>query len=112
MPCDTVLRENETKAQRSARADAATKRLEEALTAGRARVVIGPNGALAFVGWDGEERDGVADVCAYRRLTNARSWPLRQAIARAETSSGRKLTERAVAAGVHSHDGGKTWGSH
>lgn len=112
MPCDTVLRNGETKAQRSARADAAAKRLEAALAAGKARVVIAPNGAIAFQGWEGEDRDGVADVCAYRRLTAASSWALRQAIARAEASQGRKLNPQAIAGGHHSHDGGKTWGTH
>ncbi len=112
MPCDTVLRENETKDQRRARADAATAKLEAALTAGRATVKIGPTGAIAFVGWQAEDRDGVADVCAYRRLVAKRSWPLTQAIARAETLAGRKLNPQVVAAGVHSHDGGATWGKH
>lgn len=112
MPCDTKLKAGETKEQRSKRADEATVRLEKALTAGRAQVRIGPTGAVAFTGWEGEERDGVADVCAYRRLTAKGSWALRQAVARAEVAQGRKVSAQAVAAGIHSHDGGKTWGSH
>ena len=112
MPCDTKLKAGETKEQRSARASAATVKLEAALTAGRASVRIGPTGAIAFVGWNEEERDGVADVCAYRRLVAKGSWALRQAVARAEATAGRKLNPQAIAAGVHSHDGGKSWGSH
>lgn len=112
MPCDTQLRENETKEQRSARAQAAAERLEAALGAGRVKVTLSPNGALAFTGWSAEERDGVADVCAFRRLTAKGSFALRQAIQRAELASGRKLNPQAIAAGSHSHDGGKTWGTH
>lgn len=112
MPCDTTLRENETREQRSARADEATKRLEKLLGTGRAGIKIGPTGAIAFTGWEGEERDGVADVCAYRRLSAAKSWPLRQAIAHAEAAQGRKVNESAIKAGMHSHDGGQTWGKH
>lgn len=112
MPCDTKLKKDETLEQRSARADAATERLEKALTAGRVRVQIGPNGAAAFVGWAEEDRDGVADVCAIRRLTKKNSWPFRQAIVKAEAASGRRFNMQAVNAGLHSHDGGKTWGTH
>ena len=112
MPCDTKLREGETQETRSARAQASATRLEAALAAGRARVTIGPNGAIAFTGWPDEERDGVADVCMYRRLTAKGSFALRTAIHRAEAASGRKLNPQAIAAGSHSHDGGKTWGTH
>jgi hypothetical protein len=112
VPCDTKLRQGETKEQRSARADEATKRLEALLSQGRARVVISPQGAIAFQGWDDADRDGVADVCAYRRLTAASSWALRQAVQKAESAQGRRLNPAAIAGGTHSHDGGKTWGSH
>ncbi len=113
MPCDTKLRENETKEQRSARAQASAERLEAALAAGRVKVVINKaSGALAFQGWTDEDRDGVADGCIYRRLTAKGSFALKQAVARAETAAGRKLNPQAVAAGVHSHDGGVTWGTH
>lgn len=112
MPCDTQLREGETKETRSARAQASAERLEAALAGGRAKVAIGPNGAIAFTGWPDAERDGVADGCIYRRLTAKGSFALRTAIQRAEVASGRKLNPQAIAAGSHSHDGGKTWGTH
>lgn len=108
MPCDTV-KTNETPAQRQAAVKKALTRLETALTLNQAKVTIGPNGAVAFTGWKPDERDGVTDVCAYRTLTAQGSWALRQAVARAEGMAGRKVNPNAVAAGVHSHDGGKTW---
>lgn len=90
--------------------DRAIKRLNAALGAGTAQVVIGAAGSIAFKGWN--EREGVSDLCAYRALAASNSPELRRAVMRAEAMSGRKLDTRAVASGVHSHDGGSTWGSH
>jgi len=86
---------------------AALSRLERYLQTGSVKVKIAPNGAVAFAGWN--DRDDVTDVCAIRMLRAENSWALRQAVARAEATSGRKMNPRAVAAGVHSHDGGGTW---
>lgn len=107
MPCDTKLAPNQSLTERGAQIDAALKRLESALQAGRVSVGIAANGAVAFKGWN--DRDGVSDVCAYRTLASGNSWALRQAVARAEALAGRKVNPQAVAAGHHSHDGGKTW---
>jgi len=107
MPCDTVLRPNQTLAARVSQIDAALKRLESSLQAGKVAIGIAPNGAIVFKGW--ADRDDVTDVCAYRTLTAGNSWALRQAVARAEAMQGRKVNALAVAAGHHSHDGGKTW---
>lgn len=79
----------------------ALARLEQKLTTGAAKLVIGPNGAIAFQSW--EDRDGVTDVCAYRTLSASNSWALRQAVAKAEAMSGRKVNANAVAAGTHAH---------
>jgi hypothetical protein len=108
MACDTVRRPNQTLQDRIAEVDRALKRLETSLTSGRVTVKVGPTGAVVIVGW--ADRDGITDACAYRSLTFQRSWALRQAVARAEALGGRKVNERAVLAGHHSHDGGKTWG--
>lgn len=109
MPCDTQLRPNETLTQRATAIDAALRRLEVALTSGAVRMTVGPNGSIAFVGWGEAERDRVTDVCAYRTLAASGSWALRQAQAKAEALAGRRVNAFAVAAGHHSHDGGKTW---
>lgn len=88
----------------------ALRRLEAGLATGNAIAVISAQGAIAFRGW--HDNAGVSDVCAYRALLASNSPGLRRAIARAEAMSGRKVNARAIAAGVHSHDGGATWGSH
>lgn len=109
MPCDTQLQEGQTLAQRNSQISQALQRLEAALQSGEVKVTISPTGALAFAGWTASARNRVTDVCAYRTLTASGSWALRQAVAKAEGLSGRKVNVNAVASGVHSHDGGKTW---
>lgn len=107
MPCDlnaTPLKQNEL--------NAALDRLEQYLRTGVVSVRISPTGALAFVGWEKSERGGLSDICSYRRLMAKGSFALRQAISAAEVRSGQKLNPAAIAAGVHSHDGGLTWSTH
>ena len=109
MPCDTRRKQGETPQQREEVVKKALTRLENALTFGKVKVMIGPNGAVAFTGWKPEDRDDVTDVCALRALQSQNSWALRQAIAKAEQASGRKVNQSAIAAGIHSHDDGKTF---
>ena len=112
MACDTRLRSGQTLAQRIDQVKASLKRLEQYLATGSVRVVIAPNGAVTFAGWSTAERDDLSDVCAYRTLAHENSYVLRQAVMRAEAMSGRKVNPQAVAAGFHSHDHGRTWGTH
>ena len=109
MPCDTRLKQGETVQTRKETVKKAVGRLEAALTQGRVKIKLGPTGAVALDGWKAEERDDVTDVCAIRTLQSQNSWALRQAIAKAEASQGRKANMQQVAAGTHSHDGGNTW---
>ena len=88
----------------------ALAKLEAELNLGRVGVKIAPNGAVAFTGWKPDDRGDVSDVCAVRTLTAEGSWAFRQALAKAEMQQGRKMNPHVVASGVHSHDGGKTWG--
>lgn len=109
MPCDTVQQyEGQSEAAREEEVDKALERLERALTLGEVTVRVGPTGSIAFVGW--EDRGGLSDLCAYRKLSSRGSAPLRFATARAEAVAGRSVDDNAVAAGIHSHDGGRTWG--
>lgn len=112
MPCDTRILQNQTPAQRRTEIEAALKELEAALLSGRTKVKVGPQGAVAFDGWDGDNRRGVTDVCAYRTLSSKGSFALKKAVAKAEALAGRKVDARAVAAGWHTHDSGLTWGKH
>lgn len=110
MPCDTQREPVQIMKMASA-----LDRLEKALAIGApgaVTVVIGAQGGIAFRGWKPEDRAGLTDLCAYRKLAAKNSSELRRAIARAEALYGRKLDPQALAAGVHSHDGGHSWGSH
>lgn len=109
MPCDSNLRQGQTLAARNEEIKRSLAKLEAELNLGRVGVKIGANGAVAFTNWAPGERSDVSDVCAYRTLSAQGSFALRQAIARAETQQGRKVNPHAVAAGTHSHDGGKSW---
>ena len=106
MPCDTT--QTLTEYQRAAQ-DEALRDLERALGLGTVRVQVGAQGAVAFEGWREEDRAGLYDLCAYRKLSATNSPELRQAVMRAEALAGNKVNEQTIAAGVHSHDGGKTW---
>lgn len=112
MPCDTRLREGQTLVDRMAEVKKALSDLKQKLGQGLVTVVIAPNGAVTFKGWSQADRKDLSDVCAYRTLAAQGSWELRQAVARAEALSGRKVNPKAIASGLHSHDGGKTWGTH
>jgi len=107
MACDFMVPKGMTPATRKTQVEQAIERLNAALAAGTVKVKVGATGAVAFTGaW---QRDGVSDSCAYRKLMAASSPALRLAVARAEVTAGRKINAQAVAAGVHSHDGGSTW---
>jgi len=112
MACETVRKPGQTLQDRMREVQRALARLESALTQGRVRVKIAPNGAVTFAGWSTTDRDDVSDVCAYRSLAATGSSALRMAVTRAEASSGRRVNAQAVAAGYHSHDGGSSWGRH
>ena len=107
MPCDSRLATGQTLAQRMTEVERALKRLETYLATGSVKVQIGPTGSIAFTGW--KDNDRLSDTCAYRALSLTSSWALKQAVAKAEAMSGRKVNARAVAAGHHSHDGGGSW---
>src|SRR5258708_2657913 len=107
MPCTTQAN---LAAIQATRMQDAIERLNRALGDNTATLVIGAGGAIAFRGWN--EREGVSDVCAYRKPASSNSANLRRAIIRAEAITGCKLNEQPIAARLHSHDGGRTWAMH
>ena len=109
MPCDRALKPQQTIQQRAEEVRQAVVRIALGLVTGRVKVVIGPQGAIAFDGLRPDERDGVTDACAYRRILATGSALARAKIAQAELLAGRSVDRRVVAQGVHSHDFGKTW---
>ena len=110
MACDTMRKPNQTIQERASEIELALRKLKAALLSGRVQVKIAPNGAITFANWG--ERADLTDACTYRLLTYQNSPELRAAIARAEAMSGRKVNPKAIAAGHHSHDGGRTWDKH
>jgi hypothetical protein len=109
MPCDTELRKGQTLSQRKAEIRDAIARLNQQIVAGRVKPIVGPQGAITFGGWSDEERSGVTDACAYRRLMVSGSALAKGAVARAEQLAGRSVDRRVIAQGTHSHDGGHSW---
>lgn len=112
MPCDTYRKPGQTLAERIEEVRTALRALEQKLQTGKVGITIGNNGAMQFTNWSAQDRAGVTDVCAYRTLLHENSWALRQAVARAEALQGRRVNLAAVASGLHSHDGGRTWSRH
>lgn len=112
MPCDTRLKFRQTISQRAAEVRKVTDIISNGLASGRIKPVVGPKGAIAFVGLTDDERDGVTDACAYRRIMITGSALARASIARAEQIAGRSVDRQIVGQGMHSHDGGNTWHDH
>lgn len=106
MTCDTRLKPRQTIQERAAEVRAAAERFARGLTTGKVRVVVDKkSGAVAFSGLTEEERDGITDACAYRRLMATGSAAAKAAIAKAEALAGRAVSREALAAGIHTHDG-------
>ena len=113
MPCDTSRLPGQTLTERKQEIRATVDKLAKALAAGKIKPTIGPQGAVAFVGWEDRDRNRITDSCALARtlLTSGSALAL-NAIQKAEMLAGRKVDRHQVAIGAHSHDGGKNWHSH
>jgi hypothetical protein len=111
MPCDTRLKPKQTIQQRAAEVRAAVDKLALKLLKKQVRPIVDrATGAITFAGWSEQDRDGITDACAYRRLKAQTTNSLVLAeIARAEALAGRPVNTKALAQGVHSHDGGVSW---
>lgn len=110
MACDLVSKE-QTWEERQREIDEALKGLELQISQKLVSIVVNADGAICFRGWETNRR-GVTDACAFRRLQQRSSWSFRQELARAEQQAGRQANLQTINGGVHSHDGGRTWGSH
>src|SRR5258708_21931504 len=97
VPCDSIRSyEGQTFQQRVDQVKEALSRLERYLQSGTVRLTVGPQGSIAIVGWTGEARGGMVDLCAVRSLMASNSSAFRVALARAEAQSGRKVNLQAV----------------
>ena len=110
MPCDEYYQPQQTPEERQAEIDEALQALDAALQSGTVTLAIGEQGAGALVGWSEAERVGIRDTCALVGLDRLGSVGLQLARERAEIEQGRTLDMAVVGSGVHSHDGGQTWG--
>jgi hypothetical protein len=105
MPCDTRLKPKQTISQRKEEITKVIARLSAGLVSGSIKVKLSPQGAIAFQGLTDQDRDGVTDACAYRRLMATGS-----ALAKAKVQAAQTLLGKPVLThGAHSHDGGATW---
>ena len=109
MPCDTALQPRQTLQERAAEVRRSVSTLDALLKKRRVKPRVGPQGAIAFDGWDNKDRDGVTDACAYRRIMATGSSLAKAEIAKAEMLAGRSVDKKVIGQGVHSHDGGETW---
>lgn len=108
MPCDTVTtpgKSIQTRAEEIRRVVAA---LSNGLARGTIKAIVGPQGAIAFDGFD-PIRNGVTDACAYRRIMSTGSALAKHMIDRAAQLAGRGVDRKVIAQGTHSHDGGMSW---
>ena len=111
MPCDYEREPQQTVAERQAEARKAKMAMDKLIATSRAKVVVDKNGRVVITGVPDKVRSRVNDACVVRFIQIHGSVAARQAIARAERLSGRSINKQAIEAGVHSHDGGATWGT-
>jgi hypothetical protein len=108
MACDTqVFNANQTLTERKLQVKETVDLLAKALVRGDVKATVGPQGAIAFAGW--QDRKGITDACAYRRIMATGSALAKAKLAQAEQLAGRAVDKKLVGHGHHSHDGGKTW---
>lgn len=110
MPCDTRARQGQTLDQRKVEVREAISQLARLLASGQAKAIVSrATGSVAFRGWDAGEEARVTDACAFRMIMSGGSAQAKMAIARAEQLAGRTVDREALKAGIHSHDGGRTF---
>ena len=110
MPCDSKpFTPNQTLSERKEEVKKVSDLVAREIVAGRVKPKVGPQGGIAFEGLTDAMRRGMTDSCVYRRIMATGSAMAKQQIARAEQLSGRKVDQKALAGGVHSHDSGHTW---
>jgi hypothetical protein len=107
MVCETRLKSRQTVQERLEEIRRAVATLSTGLASGRVKALVGPQGAIAFIGLTEAERSDTTDACLYRLLLSTGSRLALQAIAHAEALAGRTIDMQAVAAGVHLH--GNKW---
>lgn len=102
MPCDTVRQKGQSLSERKAELKKKAEQIAKDLAAGRIRMKVGPQGAVAFVGQF--DRGGMTDACIYRRVMAGNN-----VVAKLKIAAAGPVSKVAIGQGIHSHDGGSTW---
>lgn len=109
MPCDTRLKRGQTISQRADEVRSVTNKIMSGILQNRIKIKVSPTGSVAFDGISEGEKDGVTDACVYRRIMVSGPATVKAEMERQAMLQGRTINKAVVNAGVHSHDGGKTW---
>lgn len=109
MPCFSTRRRGQSDEVRAREVKKAISEIDQLLAVGRATIVVGFQGAIAFQGIPDSVRDDVSDECVYRELQMSGSVAYKMALAQAEMLAGRAVDQAQMNMGTHSHDGGQTW---
>lgn len=112
MPCDSQRLPEQTLTQRKDEVRKSVSNLSDLLARGKVKIKVGPQGAVVFDGWKGDERGRVTDACAYRRILATGGASVMAKIREAERVAGRQVNQQVVGQGTHSHDGGLTFHDH
>jgi hypothetical protein len=113
MACETRTKRNQTLQQRADEVRQVVYDVNALIAQNKVKPVIDKKtGAITFAGLDPNLRDDVTDACIYRRIMVTGGALAKAKIAQAEALAGRTVNKQALANGVHSHDGGQSWGSH
>ena len=113
MPCDTVRQQpKQTLAERKREVTKAQGTIERMISTGQVKVKVDKKtGGVVLIDVPANVRVGITAACIVRRIMTRGSISARQAIVKAERLAGRSVDKKAIAAGLHSHDGGATWGT-
>ena len=112
MACWTRVKPKQTPEERRDEVRKTIEKVARGIVDGKYKVVIGPQGAVAFSGVPASERNDVSDACVYRNIMSTGSAMARQLIARAEQLAGRRVDQKALAGGHHGHfdsNGNVSW---
>jgi hypothetical protein len=102
---------NQTITQRREEIRKRMKVVDRLIIQKKVKLKVGPQGAVVVTGLSAEDRDGMTDACIVRRIMATGSAPAKLELLKAQQLAGVSAAQvqKAVTAGVHSHDGGATW---
>jgi ethanolamine utilization microcompartment shell protein EutL len=110
MPCfSQPIRVEQTPEQRRAEVRKVITDIDKLIAKRKIGLKVGPQGAVAFIGLTEAQRAGMTDVCVYNLLMQRGSESMKTAVRTAEMLAGRGVSQTALKAGIHTHDGGGSW---